>query len=75
MPCCPKPDRTPLDPEREGLSDEDLARFGGDDLPYCEFDDESEFGAATERKRSPMAVAAPAIAAGALVVFVLVFVV
>ena len=71
MSCCPKPDKTPLDPDREGPSEEDLKRFGDhDDDPYTESASETT-NESIKSKPTPMSIAAPAIAAVAVVAFIL----
>jgi hypothetical protein len=71
MSCCPRPDRTPLDPDREGPSEDDIARFGDDDLPYTEFAGEAA-GPETSANRSFMRTAAPLISGVAIVAFLVV---
>ncbi len=77
MSCCPKPDRTPLDPDREGPSEEDLARFG-EESEYCEFEDEAGYGGAswepgqkTVVKRIGLPIAAVCAGVGFVLAFVL----
>jgi hypothetical protein len=74
MGCCPKPDKTPLDVDREGPSEEDLVRFGGEDgEALCAFPDEVG-GAGVERGGSLMVRAAPVAVGVGIVALLLVLV-
>ena len=50
MSCCGPRSSSDLDPEAEGPSDADLARFGGDEFDPRELDDEFR----TDKSQSPM---------------------